>query len=128
MERKKLEGFKKLILKEREEVLKGLLEDKEELSELTREMLSGDMADEAARTLEIEIRKGLNQSELQKYDDIKRALERIEEGTYGQCIVCQSNISENRLRAIPYATKCLKCKEREELVKRRRLGGGRTFV
>lgn len=40
---------------------------------------------------------------------IREALGRIEAGTFGRCVTCSSPISEARLRAIPYATRCSEC-------------------
>ena len=40
---------------------------------------------------------------------IKEALARIEAGTFGRCVTCGSPITEARLRAIPYATRCSEC-------------------
>jgi RNA polymerase-binding transcription factor DksA len=40
---------------------------------------------------------------------IDEALRRIETGTYGTCVRCGKPISEERLEAIPYATRCIDC-------------------
>lgn len=45
---------------------------------------------------------------------IKLALARIESGTYGRCTECQSMIAEGRLRALPFATKCIACLKKAE--------------
>ncbi len=45
---------------------------------------------------------------------IQAALERFEEGTYGECTECGESISEGRLKAIPYATLCISCKTLKE--------------
>ena len=42
------------------------------------------------------------------------ALERIVEGTYGQCEVCGRDIERSRLEALPEAVRCLECQERSE--------------
>ena len=44
----------------------------------------------------------------------QHALERIANGTYGQCENCGNPIGKNRLMAFPRATLCLSCKQREE--------------
>lgn len=44
----------------------------------------------------------------------RHALERIDDGSYGQCEVCGNPIGKNRLMAFPRATLCLRCKQREE--------------
>ena len=44
----------------------------------------------------------------------QHALERIADGSYGQCEICGNPIGKNRLMAFPRATLCLSCKQREE--------------
>ena len=46
--------------------------------------------------------------------EIRRALERIEIGTYGTCARCQRPIAEARLNALPYANRCIDCRRLEE--------------
>jgi len=43
------------------------------------------------------------------------ALRRVEEGTYGICEDCDSPISPARLRALPFAKRCITCQEQFEL-------------
>jgi DnaK suppressor protein len=45
---------------------------------------------------------------------ITQSLEAIEEGTYGICEACGSDISINRLKARPIARYCIKCKTKME--------------
>lgn len=43
---------------------------------------------------------------------VDRALERLEEGTYGTCERCGAEIPAERLEALPYVTLCMDCKQR----------------
>lgn len=43
-----------------------------------------------------------------RFNEVKAALERIKNGTYGICSVCGEEIEEKRLSANPAATTCLK--------------------
>ena len=45
---------------------------------------------------------------------IDEALMRLEHGSYGICDRCDEPIAEARLRALPFATRCRDCQEREE--------------
>jgi DnaK suppressor protein len=45
---------------------------------------------------------------------IDRALGKLEEGTYGQCESCSEAISTGRLKASPFTTLCIACKEEQE--------------
>jgi DnaK suppressor protein len=42
-----------------------------------------------------------------KLRDVERALEKLDEGTYGVCDVCGSTIAAERLEAIPWAVRCI---------------------
>lgn len=42
---------------------------------------------------------------------IKAALARIEDGTYGVCLECDEPISPNRLNAVPWTALCVRCQE-----------------
>jgi RNA polymerase-binding transcription factor DksA len=41
--------------------------------------------------------------------EVNAALERVDHGIYGRCEECAQEISIDRLRAVPYARKCVKC-------------------
>ncbi|MCU1276331.1 MAG: transcriptional regulator, TraR/DksA family, partial [Bryobacterales bacterium] len=43
--------------------------------------------------------------------DLRAALRRIHDGTFGSCIQCESAIPSNRLAAVPWASRCLQCQE-----------------
>ena len=52
---------------------------------------------------------------------IAQAIERLDNGQYGLCTLCQHPIGEARLRALPFAVSCQKCQSlREELGEGRR--------
>lgn len=40
--------------------------------------------------------------------DVNRALQKLEDGTYGTCDVCGEPIGEERLEALPWAVLCVK--------------------
>jgi RNA polymerase-binding transcription factor len=43
-------------------------------------------------------------------EEIDRAVDKIHEGTYGRCENCGTAIPKERLKALPYAALCVKCK------------------
>ncbi|MBT3230739.1 hypothetical protein HN358_03075 [Candidatus Uhrbacteria bacterium] len=43
--------------------------------------------------------------------DIKNAIDRIEKSAYGVCKYCETDITEDRLRARPTSTSCVACKK-----------------
>jgi DnaK suppressor protein len=46
--------------------------------------------------------------------DLRGALNRLAEGTYGVCVDCEEAISSRRLAAVPWAARCLSCQESVE--------------
>ena len=49
---------------------------------------------------------------------IRKALERIEEGTFGVCESCGEEIGMERLKARPVTTQCIECKTKEEAMEK----------
>lgn len=47
-------------------------------------------------------------------EKIRSALKKIQDGSYGECDDCMDEISSERLRARPEATRCINCKEEQE--------------
>ena len=46
---------------------------------------------------------------------LTKALERIKDGSFGVCNICEGLIPEERMLEVPNATKCVQCKEKEKL-------------
>ena len=53
--------------------------------------------------------------ESSQIDQIERALNKIDNGTYGVCEDCGGEIPGARLEALPFATQCVECKRKAEL-------------
>ena len=43
--------------------------------------------------------------------DVKAALRRIHDGSFGTCIDCEWTISPKRLAAVPWASRCIQCQQ-----------------
>jgi DnaK suppressor protein len=65
------------------------------------------LADSATETFMRELDNGLEENAEHLLAAIDAALERIENGTYGTCVVCGRPIGEERLEALPYAALCI---------------------
>jgi DnaK suppressor protein len=72
------------------------------------------MADIGSDNFEQEFTLSLMETEGGTLEKIDAALERIEEGTYGECEECGAKIPKQRLAAVPYTTMCVKCASRSE--------------
>jgi len=67
-------------------------------------------ADLAMRAIQSERQGLLIARAEEQLQDVKSALERIDEGTYGYCEKCGRTIHPERLHAIPTTTVCMECK------------------
>ena len=121
MQQRMLESYKKKLIKEREKLLADIDHiRKEELSKSQRDAtgeLSGyadHTADGGTDTIERQVSLGLMSNEEAMLLKIDGALHRIEDKTYGVCELCKEKISQERLKAVPYATYCIKCRSQEE--------------
>ena len=56
-----------------------------------------------------QLSKGLHEREQQREAQILEALQRIEEGTYGECVACGEQIPYGRLLVMPEARSCATC-------------------
>jgi len=89
-----------------------------EITELQRDRLTDsagdDQADTGTKTFEREQEISLANSILEKINQVERALERLDDGSYGWCERCGNAIPVERLAAFPSATLCVTCKQLEE--------------
>lgn len=96
-----------------------LIERKKELEQELGELYKPDIAaadvqdvgDQALSASMETLKISLQDAELEEYNRIIKALQMIEDGTYGICVDCSQPISEKRLKLYPNATRCLKCQE-----------------
>lgn len=98
---------KKLIVRKHE--LEG------ELSLLYKEKVTDDQVqdtgDQALSSSLEDLKISLHNNELDEYHMILRAIDMIDQGTYGMCSECGNPISEKRLLHYPNATRCVACQE-----------------
>ena len=74
-----------------------------------REPESADAEERATEMEGHEVLERLGEAALKEIAEIEAALTRIELGTYGVCTSCGEEISDARLEAVPYATRCTDC-------------------
>jgi DnaK suppressor protein len=113
MTRKQLSSYKKLLEKERAEILRELAHEHRDYRETVMEVPS-DVYDRATIDGSKEIAAMLQHEDSQRWLAINTALAKIESGEYGLCDVCGEPINEARLQAVPTAAFCLKCQKKHE--------------
>ena len=82
-----------------------------------REVL--DQGETSEVDIQEEIEFALIQMKSETLNKINEALQRLEEGTYGNCFECGEEIAEARLRALPFAVRCKDCEEARETAAQR---------
>ena len=112
MKKKDLEYFKEYLT---EQLGKLLAEAYDTLSGMTDEKaIFPDPTDRAALEADRNFMLRIRDRERKLIVKIQDALERIENGTYGICEACSSDISLKRLKARPVTTQCIDCKTKQE--------------
>jgi DnaK suppressor protein len=72
------------------------------------------MAELASGNFDQEFTLSLLGNEEDALDHIEAAIQRIEDGAYGECETCGAKIPKSRLEAIPYAAQCVRCASQQE--------------
>ncbi|CAN5779540.1 MAG: TraR/DksA C4-type zinc finger protein [Actinobacteria bacterium] len=75
---------------------------------------AGELADTATETYMRELDEGLEENADHLIVEVESALKRIEDETYGTCVVCGKSIGVERLEAVPWATLCIDDKRAQE--------------
>ena len=78
-----------------------------------------DDAEASEADIQDEIELALIQMKSETLQKIEEALVRLDEQTYGNCFECGDEISERRLRALPFAVRCKDCEEAREIAEQR---------
>jgi DnaK suppressor protein len=114
--------LKRILEERRREILS---EVQEKMRDVRTEGASGegqgvlDAAETSEADIQDDIEFALLQMKAETLQRIEEALARHAEGTYGYCFECGDEISERRLRALPFAVRCRECEEEREVAERR---------
>jgi len=71
--------------------------------------LSADFEEQATEAANDEVLSAIADEAQHEAEQIREALKRIESGQYGICEQCGEHITEARLIAVPYSTRCIEC-------------------
>jgi DnaK suppressor protein len=98
------------ILTARQTELEGLIRNREAAAIET----SADALDQIQHMVERELALETLGRESAFLRETRAALRRMEEGTFGNCLDCEEEISLKRLTAVPWASRCIACQERAD--------------
>jgi DnaK suppressor protein len=113
MDKKKLDYFKKK-LEARQLELRRTVSRTEQDGRSADEEPAQDVADKAANSYTKEFLFHQSNNERQHLQLVEKALDRIREGSFGECVACGEEINPKRLEAVPWARHCIDCQEKLE--------------
>jgi RNA polymerase-binding transcription factor len=108
LDKKTIAKFKKLLFKQREEIVGEVKQMVESSKEMGQDGIQ-DIGDEAANIYNKQVLLSLNENERTRLQEVDESLDRIENGTYGICEECGGPISLKRLEVRPVAKYCVPC-------------------
>lgn len=112
------EEMKKSLLALKRELLNNLASKNNSFQSLISSADSKDEADIASDEIDRKMLESMSSQDLNKLRLIDAALSRLAAKRFGLCMRCGQKISEARLRALPYATLCINCKNNDERLNR----------
>ena len=110
---KDIAEIKKDLAKRKEELEEQLAQIHEDQS-VPQDITGQDVGDQTISSIIENLRNTLQDTELGEYKRVVKALEMIEDGTYGICCDCNRDIGAKRLKSYPNATRCVICQEAHE--------------
>jgi DnaK suppressor protein len=113
IDKKTIARLKKILLKEREEIVGEVRQIFESSKEMGQDGIQ-DIGDEAANIYNKQILLSLTEGERVRLQEMDEALDRIEAGTYGICEECGEPIGLKRLEVRPVAKYCVPCLSKME--------------
>ncbi len=113
MDKKKLDIFKKRLEDRQRELRHTVSRTAQDGREADLESAQ-DVADRAAQSYNKEFLFHQSNNERQLLQMVEEALDRIREGTFGECVSCGSEINPKRLEAVPWTRHCIECQEKLE--------------
>ena len=106
----KQDEMKAVLLKIKEDTLKEISKAMKSGTDAPTGEPSGDIYDQASSERDRELGLLLGDREREKLKNIDEALLKINEGEYGICEECEEEIPIGRLKVVPFARYCVKCK------------------
>lgn len=113
MNPRQLGHFRRLLEKVRRELSRNNERGAQQLQQ-EQQAVAEDQDDRASQEAEMGIEVFSQERESRLVNDIDTALERIENGEYGYCRLCGTEIGLRRLEAVPTTTLCINCKTQRE--------------
>ena len=113
MLKKELKQMESLLLVKKNILLRKVEERVKKYRDANSEKMT-DIAEIASSASDGDVEMVVAEEDARELKQIEDALARIKAGHYGVCEQCSRPIKKARLKAIPFTTLCVSCKEEEE--------------
>lgn len=114
MDKKKLEAFKKRLETRQQDLRHAVNRTQADGRSADEDTAAADIADRAASSYTKEFLFSQSNNDRQTLQMVDKALARIREGSFGECIHCGKEINAKRLEAVPWTRHCIECQEKLE--------------
>ena len=113
MKAENIKNTRQRLTIEYEKLIKSVNRNRVAAAEIKTENTE-DESDLATISHDRDLLANLQEGDFARLRFIREAMQSLDRGQYGECIRCGNNISEKRLRAVPWATLCIQCQEEME--------------
>ena len=113
MDKKQLQQFKKRLETRQQELRRSLARSQED-GRTVEDVRAADPSDRAASSYTKDFLFHQSTNERNLLSAVEKALGRIRDGSFGQCVSCGNEINRKRLEAVPWTLRCIECQEATE--------------
>jgi DnaK suppressor protein len=111
--KQEMESFREKLIVRKTQILKNLAGTTLELDAM-RDLELNDEGDFAAASAETIVDSAILEQQRKELAEIELALDKIKDGTYGVCEMCEEPIGKARLEVKNFARFCITCREINE--------------
>lgn len=120
-ETERKERLRKLLIKKREDIVKEAKSEIKKFKTGEKKQIVETVLDDGDLSV-VDLSEDISLKQLSTHREmlikIDEALRKLEDGTYGKCEECGDEISEERLKILPFAIYCRDCQEKKELMEK----------
>ena len=113
MDKRKAELYRKRLFEKQQELLRLVSKSDQDGREADEEGTQ-DIADKAANAYTKEFLFHQSNDNRLILQLVNESLERLKDGSYGYCLVCNEEVQAKRLDAVPWARHCIECQEKQD--------------
>jgi DnaK suppressor protein len=111
--KKELDEYRKKLVARRNDLVHKLSEFRNESKQVESD-IAQDLADKAESSYTKEFLLSMSDTERDELLHIDAAMKRIDKKEFGNCLMCQKEISKKRLTYLPWTPLCIECEEKAE--------------